>query len=114
MTLIQKSAAEQRLQEIKRRNFEIAVELTEERRSFVIDGRSGDIRRRVALEAERAQLALEGMDITRAAKTARAARRAALNSSAYEKLKDALKALGMDALIAEAEAQAAEGAIQQP
>ena len=97
---------ERRVQEIRVRRLEIAAELAEMKRAYVVEGADNCFARRVTLEAESAKITLELSQIKDIANKEKVARKVALDKSFLRQLTQILGDKGMSDIIAEAKAKA--------
>lgn len=104
---------ERRAQEIKMRRLEIAAELAESKRDYIVDRGGMSFADRVTLEAEDAQLALEARQIAGDAEAAKVERRRRLNADVLAMLTAILKERGLGELVTEAERRSAEALAAQ-
>lgn len=89
------TSAEHRAQQIKTRRLEIAADLIERRRAYIVDGIERPYAERVTLEAEDAALALEAREILVAAEVAKIERRKRLSAELLSTLIDVLTERGL-------------------
>jgi hypothetical protein len=99
--------AEKRSQDIKVRRLEIAADLAELKRAYLVDGIERPLAKRATLEAEDARLALEDHRMKGEAIQARIDRRRRQEAALLGQLVGLLKERGMGELVAEAEKRAA-------
>lgn len=93
---------ELRVNAIRHRRLEIAAELSEMKRIYVVDGANNCFARRVTLEAENAKLALELNNIKDLAVKEKVARKVAIDKSLLTQILNILNSKGLNEIVDEA------------